>query len=74
MCLLSFGVLDIINLRMLTIDIFEVMPGHEMPSLTTATTTPVKAFMSTSLQISPGVPKHQHRPFNGRELNSSYNW
>ncbi len=44
------------------IDIFEVMPGHEMPEKGD-----VKAFMSTSLQISPGISK-QLRPSNGKPL------
>lgn len=51
------------------VDIFEVMPGHEMPG-----TGPVNAFMSSSLQVAPGIPKGQHRPVNGKELNSSYTW
>eukprot|EP00598_Pedospumella_elongata_P002282 CAMPEP_0184971486 /NCGR_PEP_ID=MMETSP1098-20130426/3712_1 /TAXON_ID=89044 /ORGANISM="Spumella elongata, Strain CCAP 955/1" /LENGTH=503 /DNA_ID=CAMNT_0027493617 /DNA_START=31 /DNA_END=1542 /DNA_ORIENTATION=- len=51
------------------IDIFEVMPGHEMPG-----TGPVNAFMSSSLQVAPGISKTQHRPVNGKELNSSYTW
>jgi hypothetical protein len=34
----------------------------------------VKAFMSSSLQIAPGVPVSLHRPINGRELNDSYSW
>ncbi len=32
------------------IDIFEIMPGHEMPG--NGTKTDVKAFMSNSLQVS----------------------
>lgn len=44
------------------IDIFEVMPGHEMPMKGD-----VKAFMSSSLQISPGIPK-ELRPTNGKPL------
>lgn len=44
------------------IDIFEVMPGHEMPMKGK-----VHAFMSNSLQISPGLPK-DIRPTNGKPL------
>eukprot|EP00600_Ochromonadales_sp_CCMP1393_P003710 CAMPEP_0174993998 /NCGR_PEP_ID=MMETSP0004_2-20121128/23383_1 /TAXON_ID=420556 /ORGANISM="Ochromonas sp., Strain CCMP1393" /LENGTH=562 /DNA_ID=CAMNT_0016248169 /DNA_START=58 /DNA_END=1746 /DNA_ORIENTATION=- len=51
------------------IDIFEVMPGHEMPGQGDVT-----AFMSSSLQVSPGIPKHSRRPKNGHRLNSSYTW
>eukprot|EP01036_Dinobryon_divergens_P023593 gene23593-31955_t len=52
------------------IDIFEVMPGHSMPA-----TGPVEAFMSSSLQISPGLSKHNpKRPKNGQKLNSSQIW
>lgn len=51
-------------------DIFEVMPGHSMPA-----TGPVEAFMSSSLQISPGLSKHNpKRPKNGQKLNSSQIW
>jgi hypothetical protein len=49
------------------IDIFEVMPGHNMPGFED----PIKAFMSTSLQISPGVPQDKCRPKNGEQLNTS---
>ena len=38
------------------------MPGHEMPGKGK-----VKAFMSSSLQISPGIPKAL-RPTNGKPL------
>ena len=48
------------------IDIFEVMPGHQMPGHEQ----PIRPFMSTSLQISPGVDKAR-RPVNGRPLNAS---
>ena len=52
------------------IDIFEVMPGHSMPF-----TGPVDAFMSSSLQISPGIEKsNPRRPKNGLKLNSSQIW
>jgi len=52
------------------IDIFEVMPGHSMPF-----TGPVEAFMSSSLQISPGIAKaNPRRPKNGLKLNSSQIW
>ena len=50
-------------------DIFEVMPGHEMPGVGQ-----VQPFMSSSLQIAPGVSKAHKRPMNGRELNASYTW
>jgi hypothetical protein len=52
------------------IDIFEVMPGHEMPNKKET----IKSFMSSSLQISPGISKTDSRPLNGIELNSSFNW
>ena len=55
------------------IDIFEVMPGHNMPGYSK----PVEPFMSNSLQISPGIPKDSKifkRPINGKKLNSSYTW
>lgn len=45
------------------------MPGHEMPG-----SGPVSAFMSSSLQVAPGIPKAQRRPVNGKELNQSYTW
>ncbi len=52
------------------IDIFEVMPGHEMPGLGE-----VPAFMSTSLQIAPGISKSRGpRPMNGEPLNASQLW
>lgn len=51
------------------IDIFEVMLGHSMPGFDK----PFKAFMSSSLQISPGIDK-KYRPINGHELNSSFKW
>lgn len=52
------------------VDIFEVMPGHEMP-----TKGPVLPFMSSSLQLSPGVDKSKfQRPINGKPLNSSFTW
>jgi hypothetical protein len=47
-------------------DIFEVMPGHDMPGQGS-----VRAFMSSSLQISPGISQGDGRPTNGRELNAS---
>jgi hypothetical protein len=46
------------------------MPGHSMPA-----TGPVEAFMSSSLQISPGLSKYNpRRPKNGQKLNSSQIW
>lgn len=51
------------------IDIFEVMLGHTMPKKEK----PTQAFMSSSLQIAPGIPK-MHRPKNGHKLNSSFVW
>lgn len=50
-------------------DIFEVMPGHEMPG-----SGPVDAFMSSSLQVAPGIPKTHHRPVNGKELDANHTW
>jgi hypothetical protein len=50
-------------------DIFEVMPGHEMPGAGNVT-----AFMSSSLQVSPGLSKASRRPRNGYDLNSSDLW
>ncbi len=52
------------------IDIFEVMPGHDMPGHTEY----IKPFMSNSLQVSPGIPKGPLRPKNGIPLNSSQLW
>lgn len=52
------------------IDIFEVMPGHNMPGFDQQ----VKPFMSSSLQISPGVPKGPQRQVNGLKLNTSKLW
>jgi hypothetical protein len=40
------------------IDIFEVMPGQDMPGHTEY----IKPFMSNSLQVSPGIPKGPLRP------------
>lgn len=51
------------------IDIFEVMPGHNMPGLPK----PVQAFMSNSLQVSPGVD-HSKRPVTGHALTSNDTW
>lgn len=51
------------------IDIFEVMLGHTMPNVAE----PLPAFMSSSLQIAPGIPKG-HRPKNGHDLNDSFVW
>jgi hypothetical protein len=51
------------------IDIFEVMPGHEMPGHTET----IRPFMSTSLQISPGITA-KNRPINGQELNDTRLW
>ena len=50
------------------IDIFEVMPGHQMPGYDQ----PIRPFMSTSLQISPGIDSAR-RPINGHPLNHSSN-
>lgn len=66
------------------IDIFEVMMGHEMPTIPAgvdpSTVNPpfdyyhVKAFMSTSLQVAPGIASR--RPHNGvpLSLNRSAVW
>ena len=51
------------------IDIFEVMLGHSMPGFDD----PLPAFMSSSLQISPGIGKSK-RPKNGLKLNESFVW
>ncbi len=51
------------------IDIFEVMPGHQMPGFSK----PLQAFMSTSLQVAPGLPKNI-RPKNGEMLNENSTW
>lgn len=60
------------------IDIFEIMPGHEMPDISAPREKgepmkyiTVEPFMSTSLQISPGIPKGIQRPINGGMLNTS---
>mmetsp|Transcript_9882 Transcript_9882/g.16405 ORF Transcript_9882/g.16405 Transcript_9882/m.16405 type:complete len:414 (+) Transcript_9882:553-1794(+) len=50
------------------IDLFEVMLGHAMPGKPH-----VPAFMSSSLQISPGIDKTV-RPHNGHKLNNSVKW
>ena len=54
------------------------MPGHEMPDMSALTAkgeitkyVTVEPFMSTSLQISPGIPKGIQRPVNGGMLNTS---
>jgi beta-glucanase (GH16 family) len=52
------------------IDIFEVMMGHNMPGYSE----PVPPFMSTSLQIAPGLPRNGKHPIDGQELNSSQIW
>lgn len=52
------------------IDIFEVMPGHEMPGHAN----PVEPFMSCSLQVAPGVPKGPLRPVNGEQLSGDKLW
>lgn len=41
------------------------MPGHKRP---------IKPFMSSSLQISPGISLPNKRPINGNRLNSSFIW
>ena len=60
------------------IDIFEIMPGHEMPDMSVPRMKgqpqkyiTVEPFMSTSLQISPGIPNGIQRPINGELLNAS---
>ncbi|RYY87745.1 hypothetical protein EON63_03570 [archaeon] len=50
-------------------DIFEVMPGHTMPDQDK----PIEAFMSSSLQVAPGIARDR-RPRNGHRLNSSTVW
>jgi hypothetical protein len=60
------------------IDLLEVNSGPPPPpaalSINTSTSTRTSpAFMSASLQISPGVSK-PHRPVNGHALNASYTW
>jgi len=52
------------------IDIFEVMPGHNMPGHNGY----VEPFMSNSLQIAPGVPKGNRRPRNGERLHGDQSW
>jgi beta-glucan synthesis-associated protein KRE6 len=52
------------------IDFFEVMPGHETP----ITKEPIRPFVSTSLQVSPGIPKTMKRPKNGEKLDGSEVW
>eukprot|EP01031_Cornospumella_fuschlensis_P026553 gene26553-32090_t len=51
------------------IDILEVMPEHSMPGQAE----PIRAFMSSSLQIAPGIARDR-RPHNGHRLNSSTEW
>eukprot|EP01039_Chlorochromonas_danica_P004434 gene4434-4858_t len=51
------------------IDLFEVMSGAPMPGYPG----PTRAFMSSSLQLAPGLPK-DIRPRNGHPLNSSQVW
>ncbi|KAJ1426235.1 beta-glucan synthesis-associated protein-domain-containing protein [Ochromonadaceae sp. CCMP2298] len=70
------------------IDLFELMPAHEEKRLGS-----LDSFLSSSLQVSPGVGDKalekrwqeqwgqrgeakikMHRPMNGHELNSSYDW
>ena len=54
------------------IDIFEVMPGHDMPFQGF-----VDGFVSTSLRIAPGITKNEkkrHRPQNGYRLNDTTLW
>ena len=50
------------------VDIFEVMLGHSMPGKNH-----IPAFMSSSLQVAPGIDG-RHRPKNGHRLNSSTQW
>ena len=47
------------------IDIFEVMPGHEMPGSSET----IRPFLSQSLQVSPGIAKHQSTPQPMSSLN-----
>ena len=59
------------------IDLFEVMPGHEMPDPSDPTHRKkelIHPFMSTSLQVAPGVPKGPRRPVSGQKLNASQLW
>jgi hypothetical protein len=58
------------------IDIFEVMPGHEMPDMSSKDhkKSIISPFMSTSLQVAPGIPKGPGRPISGQKLNSSQLW
>ena len=53
------------------IDLLEVMPGHNMPG---DNGDPIRPFVSSSLQVSPGVTKAMHRPKNGEKLNASNTW
>lgn len=53
------------------IDLLEVMPGHNMPG---DKGDPIRPFVSSSLQVSPGVTKEQNRPINGERLNSTRTW
>lgn len=52
------------------IDIFEVMPGHNMPGHDSL----VRPFMSNSLQVSPGIPAWRNRPKNGEKLSEGVSW
>lgn len=52
------------------IDIFEVMPGHNMPGHEGL----VKAFMSSSLQVAPGIDSTRNRPKNGEKLGPNTTW
>jgi hypothetical protein len=47
------------------------MPGHNMPGDKGA---PIRPFVSSSLQISPGITKSENRPINGEKLNNSRTW
>ena len=49
------------------------MPGHEMP-LPNNPHAMIQAFMSSSLQVSPGIPVNSKRPANGKPLNKSQTW
>ena len=50
------------------LDIFEVMPAHDMPGVEGL----VRPFMSSSLQVSPGIDTD--RPQNGQPLQPGQRW
>ena len=53
------------------IDLLEVMPGHNMPG---DHGDPIRPFVSSSLQVSPGVTRARNRPINGEKLNDTRTW